>query len=321
MRGNFNSQIGRLFQEIDGVGTSKWADKQQAREVLKSRGESANSEAVGGMTTIHNNRTNEEYFAKCVELANWAKEIDGTKNVEKLTSAHVAGFLAEKIELGVSLSHWNGYAAAFSKLQLAQERFSLSVRGETRDWGYRGAIKPLRSEANAELHRFEGTRNYADPGALVGAMKSDTRRLAAAIQLESGLRITAATNIKPEQMKGMTRDIYTGELRGQIEYVCKGGAVLVSNVSEKTYAALQSHIMARGELKVNHKLYRSELKAAAAATGQAFNSSHGLRWNYAQERFGDLISRGVPYEKALGVVSSEMGHHRIGITEHYVFGR
>ena len=73
MRGNFKSQVGRLFQEIDGVGQSKWADKQQARTELQSRGESATSTAVGARTAIHNNDTNKGYFNKCVELANWAR--------------------------------------------------------------------------------------------------------------------------------------------------------------------------------------------------------------------------------------------------------
>lgn len=321
MRGNFKSQIGRLFQEIDGTGRSKWADKQQAREDLKNRGESAISAAVGARTSLHSNGTNAGYFDKCVELAKWVREVDGIRDAEKITGTHVSAFLAEKIDMGVSLSHWNGYAAAFSKLQQAQEKFTLAVRGETKDFGYRAATDALRPEARAELSRFSGTRNYSDPKALIGAMKTDAGRLAASIQYESGLRISAAAHIGSDQLKGLTKDVYTGEMRGQIEYVCKGGAVLTATVSERTYSILQSHILSKGEFRVDQKSYRSELKAAAAATRLVFNSSHGLRWNYAQERFGDLIDRNVAYEKALGVVSEEMGHHRISITEHYIFGK
>jgi len=321
MRGNFKTQVGRLFQEIDGVGSSKWADKQQARAELQSRGESATSSAIGAMTSIHSNDTNKEYFNKCVELANWAREVDGLKDIEKLSSAHVEAFLAEKIDAGVSLSHWSGYSAAFSKLEQAQEKFALSVRAETKQFGYRAATAALRPEAHAELHRFRGTRNYQNPSALVAALKTDTGRLVAAIQHQSGLRVTAATHIGPDQLKGLIKDRYSGEMRGQIQYVCKGGNVLTASVSHKTYSELQGHVLCKGELKVDHKAYRSELKEAATRTGQEFNSTHGLRWNFAQERFADLIGRGVAYEKALGVVSAEMGHHRISISEHYVFGK
>lgn len=310
-----------MFQEIDGVGKSKWADKQQAQTDLKALGESATSTAVGAKTSLHSNSTNENYFDKCVELANWAREVDGLKDVEKLSSAHVEAFLAEKIDAGVSMSHWAGYSAAFGKLEQAQQKFALSVRAETKQFGYRAATAALRTEARAELHRFRGTRNYQNPSALVGAMRTDTGRLAAAIQHESGLRITAATQIGPGQLKGLIKDKYTGEMRGQIQYVCKGGDVLTATVSHSTYSELQGHIFSKGEFRIDHKAYRYELKQAAAKTGQVFNSSHGLRWNFAQERFADLIGLGVAYEKALGVVSAEMGHHRISITEHYVFGK
>jgi hypothetical protein len=321
MRGNVKSQVGRLFQEVDGMGTSKWADKQQARAELMVRGESATSSAIAAKTAIHSNDTNGGYFDKCVELANWTREVDGIKDVEKITAAHVATFLAEKIDAGVGLSHWNGYAAAFSKLEQAQVKFAHSVRGEEKFCGYRAATAALRPEATAELHSFEGTRNYANPSALVAAMKTAAGRLAGAIQHESGLRITAATHVTADQLKGLSKDKYTGEVRGRIQYVCKGGDVLTCHVSERTYTELQSHLISHEEFKMDHKSYRAELKTASTATGQGFNSSHGLRWNYAQERFAALLSRGVAYEKALGVVSEEMGHHRISITEHYVFGK
>lgn len=321
MRGNFKIQVGRLFQEIDGVGKSKWADKQQAQMDLKANGESATSTAVAARTSLHSNRTNENYFDKCVELANWTREVDGTRDVEKITSAHVAEFLAEKIDAGVSLSHWAGYSAAFSKLEQAQQKFALSIRAEEKQFGYRAAIAALRPEAHAELRRFHGTRNYQNPTAMISAMQTDEGRLTSTIQHESGLRITAATQVGLDQLKGLVKDKYSGEMRGQIQYVCKGGNVLTATVSHKTYSELQGHILNNGELKIDHKVYRNELKEAAAKTGQVFNSSHGLRWNFAQERFADLIGRGIAYEKALGVVSAEMGHHRISITEHYVFGK
>jgi integrase len=321
MRGNFKSQVGRLFQEIDGTGTSKFADKQQVREELKNQGQAATSSAIGAKTAVHANSTNEGYFVRCVELAQWARDYDGTKDVEQITAAHVTAFLAEKIDAGVSLSHWSGYAAAFSKMEQAQEKFSLSVRNEEKSFGYRAVTEALRPEAHAELHRFRGTRNYDNPSALVSAMKSDIGRLISAIQHESGLRIAAATHVTAGQIMGMITDRYTGEQRGQLQYVCKGGAVLTATVSHRTYAAVQSHVLSNGELRMDHKGYRAELKAAAMATGQGFNSSHGLRWSYAQERFAELMSRGIGYERVLGVVSTEMGHHRISITEHYVFGK
>ena len=60
------------------------------------------------------------------------------------------------------------------------------------------------------------------------------------------------------------------------------------------------------------------LKIAAEAFGQRYNGSHGLRWNFARERFSELQTAGASYERCLGTVSSEMGHHRIEIPRRYL---
>lgn len=58
----------------------------------------------------------------------------------------------------------------------------------------------------------------------------------------------------------------------------------------------------------------------SAASNRALNWStggHGLRHSYAQERMGEL-QKSMPYDKALEVVSQEMGHFRPEITEVYL---
>ncbi|TMX37523.1 integrase, partial [Vibrio rotiferianus] len=56
------------------------------------------------------------------------------------------------------------------------------------------------------------------------------------------------------------------------------------------------------------------------ASNRALNWStgaHGLRHSYAQERMSEL-QKNMTYEKALEVVSQEMGHFRPDITEVYL---
>jgi len=58
----------------------------------------------------------------------------------------------------------------------------------------------------------------------------------------------------------------------------------------------------------------------SSASNRALNWSggaHGLRHSYAQERMNEL-KKSMPYEKALEVVSQEMGHFRPDITEVYL---
>ena len=59
----------------------------------------------------------------------------------------------------------------------------------------------------------------------------------------------------------------------------------------------------------------------ASASRSAFGWSrgaHGLRHGYAQQRMDELQRSGMTYQRALGVVSQELGHYRVSITEVYL---
>lgn len=73
-----------------------------------------------------------------------------------------------------------------------------------------------------------------------------------------------------------------------------------------------------GCFKIDPENLREALKLAAERTEPDYKGSHGLRWNHAQERMEELQESGLQYETALSVVSSEMGHARADITEHYL---
>ena len=65
---------------------------------------------------------------------------------------------------------------------------------------------------------------------------------------------------------------------------------------------------------------REALKTAVEATGQEYegHGAHGLRWCFAAERMDELQGHGMSRDQALAEVSSEMGHNRPEITEHYL---
>lgn len=47
-------------------------------------------------------------------------------------------------------------------------------------------------------------------------------------------------------------------------------------------------------------------------------TSHGLRYNYAQSRMSELVSKGMPQEKAEAKVARELGHNRRRVTKGYL---
>lgn len=319
MRGSVRGQTLHLLNSsgIKCIGESKFSAKDSARVALAAEGRSGTSAAIAQKTGIHADSTKDNYLDKWQEFARFAREMSGEKDLEKLTGDQVREFLAYKTELGVSYSHWSGYASAIGKLENALKSYNDKFdRGNTYD--FRAAINELRPEARAELPRFEGTRNYNNPTALAGAVADQTHRLVATIQHQSGLRLAGASIIGADQLKGLALDQHTGKPVGLIVYIGKGGKAGTAQVSPGTYRGLEAHIASRGELRVSADGYRDALKSAARTTGQAYNGSHGLRWNFAKERFAELQRHGVGYEQALGIVSHELGHNRIEITLHYL---
>jgi integrase len=250
-------------------------------------------------------------------LGRFVKEEFGIRDLEKLTTNHIRDFLDYKKEMGVSYSHWSGYAAAIGKLENALNRYSQAFnRGNNYD--FRAAVRELRPEAQAELPRFQGTRHYDNPYRLINAISNQTHQLVARIQHESGLRVAGASIVTIGQLQGLATDRLTGKAVGVISYVGKGGKAGTAQMSPETYQRLATHVGKCEELNISADGYRASLKEAAQATGQTYNGSHGLRWNFARERFQELQGKGLSYENALGMVSHEMGHNRIEITEHYL---
>jgi hypothetical protein len=72
-------------------------------------------------------------------------------------------------------------------------------------------------------------------------------------------------------------------------------------------------------MNFNKSAYREALKEAAFESNQDYHGSHGLRWNYAQERMDELLkATSMTYVEGLQAVAWEMGHERADISEHYL---
>jgi len=313
MRGSTVFQTHELYKEVDNLGTSKHS----AKEVARENGASTWSE-IGKELGVHSYGTADDYRDSWRRMVEYVKEEFGVKNMESLTGTHVAAYLQSKIEDGVAAKTFGGYASAMDKLETALTRYAES-HNTGRTYDFSKEMDAVRTEAkNAKLSRPEGSRAYSDPKGLIEAVKDSKFALVATIQLESGSRISEASDIKASQLKGLTTDKVTGEEKGQLVTSGKGGKITMVYVSPATYARTEAAITeAGGRFRVDRASVRAALKEAAAITGQKFNSTHGLRWNYAQERMSELQVHGKSYDQALAQVSKEMKHNRLDITLHY----
>ena len=212
----------------------------------------------------------------------YVKSEFGVKDIEKLTGEHVKSFLEYKIEQGISYRTFQQYAAAVEKLEIALNRYS-EIKNRGNFYNFGSYLKQVREIAKDTLEKTNPTRAYENP------------------------------------MKGIDRNPFTNKEIGKIEVQGKGGYIRHANVSADTYKELEDYVKEKGEFKIDKNAYRADLKSAAAKSGQEYTGSHGLRWNFAQERFNELQKKGnLTYEQALKQVFEEMGHHRADIKEYYL---
>ena len=310
MRGSVAYQVQSVYEYVSEIGTSK----HELKSVARNKG-AKTWHQIGKQLGVMSYSTGDAYRDVWRQAFKFAKEQFGIKDIEELSGAPLKAFLLEKIDGGIAHATHAQYAAALEKLEVALNRFAL--RNNTgQQYEFSTSIQAARAMAKG-LERFEGSRAYANPDRLVQTIDSKHFQLAAAIQRESGARISEANHINKEQLRGIRRDIYSGKEKGWIHVEGKGGKKREIAVSLTTYARLQ-HILSKDRFEFDKDAYRKTLEKAAELTGQSYEGSHGLRWSWAQERHAILQQHGLTYEQTLSRISQEMGHERGDITEHYL---
>jgi site-specific recombinase XerD len=304
MRGGMGAQVTTIFNQSGIFQPSE--SKHEAKAEARSEG-ARNSAEIAEKTAIYSYQTAESYKDVWHQLADFAKAECGLKDIEKLSSTEVKVYLESRISDGVAHSTFQKECAAINKLENALNSYA-DKRGTGREYNFRETVHQVKDGQGKSLERSDLHRAYTNPQAVIGAIERADHRLAAEIQHSGGARISEMNLIKSSQLKG----------EGKIEVQGKGGKMRELQVSEKIYSDLKNHIEKNGSFSINKDAYGRDLRSAALASGQDATGSHGLRWNFAQNRMVELQQSGKVYEQALAMVSHEMGHERPDITEHYL---
>ena len=304
MRGNINYQVHQVFKEIIAFGQSKHEAKAEARS------EGAQTwHDIGKNIGIYSYATADQYRDIAKDLMNYVKQEFHVKDIEKLSSEHIQSFLESKIAEGVRYSTFQKYAAALEKLEVALNQYAQSHSTGNQ---YSFDIKDVRQQASEVLERSQVTRAYEDPKVLIENIQNSDYKIIAQAQYEGGFRISELNHLSEKNFKdNNTFQVISG----------KGGKDREVPLSKETYQALKSLLDKAdtdGKYKFDMNDYRNTLKEAAQASNQEYTGSHGLRWNFAQEKFMELQQHGRTYEQALQEVSHLLGHERPDITEHYL---
>lgn len=179
--------------------------------------------------------------------------------------------------------------------------------------------------------RMFSNRAYPDPIQLIAAIRNGTFQLQASLQYEGGLRaegVGAPSNrilknpLTATGLHGISTDPATGKPMGIVASVEKGGKETEHYVSVATYLRLEQYLQKYGKLESNYSEYVAAITLAARETGQYTpgRGSHGLKHNFAQERYLECINHGLSHEQALQQTSLETSHFRLRETLTYTRG-
>jgi len=288
-RATVNSIINRVMSNANGIGTSK----AEARANSDTKG--ANGHKVS--TQAHSIKEVQNMRTVATQYINFVKENYTGKVANNINADSTRAFIASKAET-VASSTLNTYISTMNKVadNLNKDNIGSLSRND---------IKDIKQDFNTS--KFHQDRAYSDVESIKEAMRDTTMSISSDLQAEAGLRADDSINSNKWTIN-TDNTITISDSKGGIEYTTRA---LSSETIERARVAQENGY------KANYSEYREALKEAVQSTGQDYNGTHGLRYNFVQERVEELKANGYSENEANAQTSLEMGHSRIDITDHY----
>ena len=314
---SLHSQVEAIFHSVRSIGKSKMDTDKGIRsfgswEVYKGEAHRlAKSMHKKGRTSILNTLSVRDDMAEYLEerLAYYVEKKRSRQTMETILSA------LGKFEYAI-----NHYIEihALDMPRLETEKLRMEFYAHSR-------------KLLGKSSKVFDNRAYPDPLRLIEAISDGTFQLQASLQYEGGLRtegVGAPSNrrlknpLTSNGMRGIGTDPVTAFPVGVVASVEKGGKETEHFVSVSTYRRLEEYLDRHGKLESDYFAYVEAINTAAKATGQyaSGRGSHGLKHNFAQERYLECINHGLTHEQALQQTSLEVSHFRLRETLTYTRG-
>ncbi len=261
--------------------------------------------AIAAETGIHSSLTLDRYKSVWRDYINFCRgEGNYGKDPRSYPASSVSDYMTHRIEAGCSENTLQSIGSALSKWAAMADR----AYGGTRFQDWAKPIAEARSIGRAVCpHLDTETRAFRDPWRVIAAMSDPRGKLAAEIQLTTGLR---SMNVCKLQLNA------DGSLfvRSKAGYTCPH-FVIPAQISNELRALADPS--GRVNL-IGYKAYISQIQAACAAVGERYSGSHAFRHNFAQRRYAELRGQGLSVDRAKLQVSEELFHHRTDIVDKYL---
>lgn len=305
MRGSLSWQINQIWSVIDGIGISKAITRKESIYTTID-----DTHRVSGM--VHSFEYKDEVLRTIKELAGFAKDHFDIKDLEKIHGAILEKYIENKIADGVSRDTLENYTAHLAKFNIALEKIAQKSSNSFQAFT-KNDLMSVRELIIDLARNNHVNRAYKNPGAVISNL-AKKEYIVGRLQLEYGLRITEASYIKSSQIS-----------ENLLIFFGKGGYKQYKELSEELLILLYDN-MEDGLFQVDQNRYRKELKESARIEGDTYGGSHGLRYNFAQEKFITTLENNLDNKmsfedaerNALKETSEALGHHREEITLHYL---
>ena len=259
---------------------------------------------IAAETGIHSSLTFDRYKSVWRDYINYCKGEGYGKDPRQYGPETVSDYMTHRIDDGCSSNTLHSIGSALSKWAAMADR----AYGGTRFQDWAKPIAAARALGRQVCPRLDTeTRAFRDPWRVIAAMDDPRARLAATIQLETGLRSMNVTRLQ------LNPD-------GTLFVKSKAGFT-VQNFKIPAKIAAELRQMADGTGRVNliaYKPYIAQIQAACASVGEKYTGSHAFRHNYAQNRFNELRQGGMSVDRAKLQVSEELFHHRLDVVDKYL---
>lgn len=332
-------------------GSRQYQCAQLAKVIFQSELSKIDQKKEGRLA---NTSTIDTYKEVWIEIIDYCFNEEKIKDTQALTATYIERYISLKLQTGITIQRAELISSAVGKLEAALKLLGKKFGNREKYGEYDFSIRHIVLH-NAKLSNIlrkgsrtkHYTRAYKYPEKLIHALSCPLCKLAASIQLQGGARVSAVENIyslkrvKPEklvnnylsdipiirasakhvfvkQLQGIKADPYTKKESGYVLTVEKGGKPGLVRLSIPIYQELYDYIDKHGAFHMKYDVYLKALEKAAEKTCQNYQGSHGLRWNYAQNRILELQESGYSFKQAEQIVSWEMKHERPSITQHYL---
>lgn len=259
---------------------------------------------IAAVTGIHSSLTLDRYKSVWRDYISYCRAEGYGKDPRTYGPVTVTDYMQHRIDAGCSANTLQSIGSALGKWAAACDR----AYGGDRFASWAKPIAEARSIGRQICPRLDQeTRAFTNPWNVIAAMSDPRARLAAEIQLTTGLRSMNVTRLQ------LNND---GSL-----YVRSKAGFTVPNfkIPAKISAELRELADSSGRVNlISYKPYIAAIQAACAAVGERYSGSHSFRHNYAQSRYAELRGQGMSVDRAKLVVSEELFHHRLDIIDKYL---